>query len=84
MLTGDKLETAENIAKSCRLIQDDMRLIYVQTKTKQELEDEMKKARELKDNIQKEGRRKAFLVEGESLAVIFQEKDLKETFIYIS
>lgn len=26
MLTGDKMETAENIAKSCKLIQDDFEL----------------------------------------------------------
>jgi magnesium-transporting ATPase (P-type) len=38
MLTGDKLETAENIAKSCRLIQEDMGLITVQTKTFEELQ----------------------------------------------
>lgn len=29
MLTGDKLETAENIAKSCRLIQDNMVIMKV-------------------------------------------------------
>jgi phospholipid-transporting ATPase len=27
MLTGDKLETAENIAKSCKLIQPDMKIL---------------------------------------------------------
>jgi magnesium-transporting ATPase (P-type) len=27
MLTGDKFETAENIAKSCSLIQDDMQVL---------------------------------------------------------
>jgi phospholipid-transporting ATPase len=27
MLTGDKMETAENIAKSCRLIQPDFEMI---------------------------------------------------------
>jgi phospholipid-transporting ATPase len=29
MLTGDKLETAENIAKSCRLIQGDMAVMRI-------------------------------------------------------
>jgi magnesium-transporting ATPase (P-type) len=29
MLTGDKLETAENIAFSCRLIQPDFQKIYL-------------------------------------------------------
>lgn len=27
MLTGDKMETAENIAKSCKLIQQDFRIL---------------------------------------------------------
>ena len=29
MLTGDKLETAENIGRSCNLIQSNMRLFYI-------------------------------------------------------
>lgn len=29
MLTGDKLETAENIAKSCRLIQEQMKVMKI-------------------------------------------------------
>lgn len=29
MLTGDKLETAENIARSCNLVQPDMKVFYV-------------------------------------------------------
>lgn len=30
MLTGDKLETAENIAKSCNLIQDGFEVLTIQ------------------------------------------------------
>lgn len=30
MLTGDKLETAENIARSCNLIQPSFQLLYLQ------------------------------------------------------
>jgi magnesium-transporting ATPase (P-type) len=29
MLTGDKLETAENIARSCQLIDPDMKVFYL-------------------------------------------------------
>ena len=29
MLTGDKLETAENIAKSCKLIENNMKIHYI-------------------------------------------------------
>ena len=33
MLTGDKLETAENIARSCKLIQGDMSVFRMSEKT---------------------------------------------------
>lgn len=32
MLTGDKLETAENIARSCQLIKDDFEVFRLKTK----------------------------------------------------
>jgi len=37
MLTGDKLETAENIAKSCKLIQSDMFVITISDKNEEDL-----------------------------------------------
>ena len=33
MLTGDKMETAENIAKSCRLIMSEMAVFHVNKKS---------------------------------------------------
>ena len=33
MLTGDKLETAENIARSCNLIEKDMNILYFKEDT---------------------------------------------------
>lgn len=39
MLTGDKLETAIEIAKSCQVIQDDMKVIVLGKKQKESLED---------------------------------------------
>ena len=30
MLTGDKLETAENIARSCNLVEPEMKVHYIQ------------------------------------------------------
>jgi phospholipid-transporting ATPase len=38
MLTGDKLETAENIARSCRLIQGDMTVLRLATKDDKEID----------------------------------------------
>ena len=37
MLTGDKLETAENIAKSCKLIQGDMTVMRLAERGLQEM-----------------------------------------------
>lgn len=37
MLTGDKLETAENIAKSCKLLQDDFTIMRLSDKTKEDV-----------------------------------------------
>lgn len=50
MLTGDKLETAENIARSCRLITGDMTVMRFQEKDRDSL---LKKIIETKDNTYK-------------------------------
>ena len=41
MLTGDKLETAENIAKSCNLILPNMNILYIREETANELENNL-------------------------------------------
>ena len=67
MLTGDKMETAENIAKSCNLVQDDFQIMHCSEKTRQELEDVLLKHRKDHDYFLANGIRKALIVEGESL-----------------
>jgi phospholipid-transporting ATPase len=37
MLTGDKLETAENIGFSCKLVQDDFKKIYLRNEQKKKI-----------------------------------------------
>ena len=37
MLTGDKMETAENIAISCKLFTEDMKRLYIHKKSLQDL-----------------------------------------------
>ncbi len=77
MLTGDKLETAENIAKSCNLITDDMNVYIVKLTAISPLEklEELKAKIEQisfeasKENIQKNP--KAFLIEGETLSDLY-------------
>ncbi len=66
MLTGDKLETAENIGYSCRLIQQDFQKMYIM-----ETDDLNSKYTELKgliDGMVARGQRKCLLVEGKAIS----------------
>lgn len=87
MLTGDKLETAENIAKSCKLILEDFELLVMSDKNPKVVRKQMmdvlwKKFKKLKEsNV-----RKCFLVEGDCLKIIFAEgnEDIKKRFVKIT
>jgi magnesium-transporting ATPase (P-type) len=66
MLTGDKLETAENIGYSCKLIQSDFEKLYIS-----ETDDLEQKYKEHLQNIQKfkrENKRICLLVEGKAIS----------------
>lgn len=66
MLTGDKLETAENIGYSCRLIQQDFAKFYIL-----EGDDLNTKYNELRGRIQDLvaiNKRKCLLVEGKAIS----------------
>lgn len=70
MLTGDKLETAENIAFSCRLITESMNKYYIRDKSIQELSknlDSITKSYYAPENQEKS---KSIIVEGATLAII--------------
>jgi len=66
MLTGDKMETAENIAMSCNLIQSDFKVVRYQPKSTNYVE-ELKRVALLADNYRKTSVKKAFILEGEHL-----------------
>ena len=66
MLTGDKLETAENIGYSCRLIQQDFQKMYIM-----ETDDLGAKYAELQAKVQgmlRTGQKKTLLVEGKAIS----------------
>jgi magnesium-transporting ATPase (P-type) len=66
MLTGDKLETAENIGYSCRLIQQDFQKMYIM-----ETDDLGTKYTELQAKVQnmlRTGQKKTLLVEGKAIS----------------
>ncbi len=67
MLTGDKLETAENIAKSCNLIQDKFQVMRCSETRERELQDILTKHRESCDYCEEHSIKKALVIEGESI-----------------
>ena len=69
MLTGDKLETAENIAKSCKLIQQDMTVMTFADKTIEGTIAKMAENMEILNLCLKQNRKKSLLIDGESLGI---------------
>ncbi|KAL4486127.1 hypothetical protein ABPG72_012180 [Tetrahymena utriculariae] len=85
MLTGDKLETAENIAKSCKLIQNDMKIIQISEKDDQSLRNNLLgTAMEKFNQLKSDKAKKSLLVEGDSLTLIFKDIHLQKAFLKIS
>lgn len=72
MLTGDKLETAENIAKSCKLILEDFECLVMSDKNPAVVRKMMTDVLWKRFKILKENNvRKCLLIEGDCLKVIF-------------
>ena len=70
MLTGDKLETAENIGKTCCLLDDKMVIKRIQGSDIQKLDKQLRRASSSIDNNQrsrKEPLNQALIIEGASL-----------------
>jgi magnesium-transporting ATPase (P-type) len=83
MLTGDKLETAENIGYSCKLLQKEM--IVWKMSTAAEVRDvcSQEKIRENERLIIEEQKR-GLLVEAGALTLILSDINLKKNFIKIA
>jgi phospholipid-transporting ATPase len=85
MLTGDKLETAENIGMSCKLIQPNFEKIYLRV-NEQDQDEEMvlrKEFEEIKGNLMSmsKGVKKSIIVEGPKLLKISQFKELEKLYV---
>ncbi|CAD8048326.1 unnamed protein product [Paramecium sonneborni] len=80
MLTGDKLETAENIAKSCRLIQSDFMIMKYSETDLNKLRVQLSENKITYQGCIKEKKKKSILVEGESLLVLTGNQQLKREF----
>ena len=71
MLTGDKLETAENIAMSCKLIQKDFVKLYL--KSKDNIDEQYDKLKAIiRDNINI--KKITMIIEGEAITKIVSKK----------
>jgi magnesium-transporting ATPase (P-type) len=84
MLTGDKLETAENIAKSCKLILADFECLVMSDKNPKVVRKMMTEVLWRRFKQLKESKiRKCFLVEGDCLKIIFADgnEDIKKKFV---
>ena len=68
MLTGDKLETAENIGRSCNLIQPGFEVIHIAEREKEKVETAICYAKGAFLDCMDEGKPKALLIEGEALS----------------
>lgn len=79
MLTGDKLDTAQNIGFACNIINDEMEIFKLQDSlynTKEKIFQALKEFRERKTE------KKALLIEGKvSLATVLSDDELKEDFV---
>jgi magnesium-transporting ATPase (P-type) len=87
MLTGDKLETAENIARSCKLILNDFECFCLNSVDEKVIRKELTEVLWRRFKMCKENKiRKCFLVEGDSLTKIFEPKneDLLKKFVQIT
>ena len=73
MLTGDKLETAENIGRSCNLIQPGFEVMHIAQKEKEQVELAIREAKGRFQQCLETGKPKALLIEGESLSMAFFE-----------
>ena len=81
MLTGDKQETAIEIAKSCQLIQPQMMEIVLSSKSEAEFKEKLQKAR----SDEREGRLEkdqelAIVIDGPTLVFAMQNQEISNDF----
>ena len=84
MLTGDKLDTAKNIAISCKLFQKEMKILEIEEHlSKENLKNEI--ISKLKDeDFQDENIKLGLLIASEELEKIFSDNDLLKLFYELS
>lgn len=86
MLTGDKMETAENIAKSCNLIQPQFRVLkYNWDKTDPaSILLYLKNMKRRADKLLADGKKICFMIEGAFITPIIKDPEAKKEFIGVT
>lgn len=79
MLTGDKLETAENIGYSCKLIQEDFKKLYITGEDN--LASKYQECIKAIQEFDRLGHRRTILIEGSALTKLWIKEDLKHLMI---
>ena len=85
MVTGDKLETAKNIAQSCKLINEDMEMVFVEYNRFLDIcnhENQIKNylVNILKTKFINNNKKHCLLINGDTLLNIFESKDTIKLF----
>lgn len=75
MLTGDKMETAENIAKSCNLIQPHFEILRYECGDPSLILETLRGLSARALELSSQGRPKSFLIEGQDLTPIIGEPE---------
>ena len=85
MLTGDKLETAENIGESCKLLKGKDKMDVARLSTREDVIN-FCNVTEVNKNIDrlKTDRMKGILVEATALAVILEDEEITNYFVKIA
>ena len=84
MLTGDKLETAENIGISCKLIQSNFSVSRCSTSNHDEIDEFLKKVeKDVKKKKKDEKKMLGIVVEGSALTELLK-KDFEKRFLKVA
>ena len=85
MLTGDKLETAENIGESCKLIKPRDQMDLTRLSNKQDVTDFCNE-KQVNKNIERmhAGKMAGILVEASALAIILDDEETTNLFVKIA
>ena len=93
MLTGDKLETAIEIAKSCKVIQDDMNVVIICNSKREKIFKKFQKIVNLQNidlyakvktlrGIKQENQ--VITIDGSTLAIVLEDEELSDMFFHVS